>query len=59
MAYRISFTRAELLELTRALELIAQEDSHADVNMDAASVAAKESAQKKLRHALGRKGPMY
>lgn len=55
MTKRLSFSHAELVELWRALDLIAIEDDYAGVNMDAASVAAKASAKAKLDRALGRK----
>lgn len=47
------FTRAELIELRRALDLIIMEDNDCKVNVDAASVAAKASALAKLNRATG------
>lgn len=53
----LKLTRAEFVEVIRALELIMQEDDSCNVNMDEASVAAKTSAMKKLERASGLKGP--
>lgn len=52
MTCRISFTQGELIELIRALDLIAQEDATADVNMDADACRDKASARTKLDRAL-------
>jgi hypothetical protein len=54
---RVTLTPAEVIELLRALELISQEDAACDVNMDAASVAAKASALQKLERVSGLQGP--
>lgn len=54
MNVRVSFTRSELIELVRALDLIAQEDANAEVNMEADEVRAKDSARKKLQRAMAR-----
>ncbi len=50
---RIAFTRAECLEIRRALELISQEDASADVNMSDEACRAKESAERKICRAMG------
>lgn len=47
------FTRNELIEIRRALDLISQEDAACGVNMDAASVKAKASVERKVSKALG------
>lgn len=50
----IQFTRAELLELWRALDLIQQEDARANVNTEPEHVAAKDRAKLKVSRALKR-----
>lgn len=47
------FTRSELIELERALRLIAGEDRACHVNMGAAAVRAKRSALAKLHTLVG------
>lgn len=66
MAKRLQalFTDGELVELRRALILIAGEDASANVNMEAEAILDKKSALKKLNAALGikkqrRKKPSY
>lgn len=54
---RIRFTRQELLEMYRAIDLISQEDDHADVNMDRDAVRAKQSALGKVLRLLKRTKP--
>lgn len=53
-AHTLKLTFAEAAECRRALHLIMQEDASCDVNMDAASVAAKQSALQKLETIAGR-----
>jgi hypothetical protein len=52
---RIVFSRGELIEMRRALDLIQQEDGYANVNMDTKSVKAKASAYEKVTGLLRRK----
>lgn len=51
---RIAFTREELIEVTRALSLMSEQDNDADVNVDPPAVAAKASALRKLQRAQRR-----
>lgn len=50
----VRFTRRELLEVIRAIDLISQEDASCRVNMDAISVRAKRSAYDKCVDVLKR-----
>jgi hypothetical protein len=54
---RVSFRRAELIELWRALELITQEDKDCNINVDKASQTAKAGALAKINKALNWKDP--
>jgi hypothetical protein len=51
----MTFTRNELIEIARALQLVTLEDNDAGVNTDRASVAAKTSAAQKVQALLKEK----